>query len=258
MNAASERAGPGGALGAVFRRELAGYFATPVACVFLVVFLALAGALTFYLGSFYERGQADLQPFFVFHPWLYLFLVPAVAMRLWAEERRSGTIELLLTLPVTTPQAVLGKFFAAWVFLGIALALTFPIWITVNVLGDPDNGVIAASYLGSWLMAGGFLAVGACLSALTRNQVIAFVAGVVVCFVSLLAGYPLVLEAVRAILPAPIGPVAADAVAQLSFLTHFQAITRGVLDLRDLLFFVLTIAFWLYAGMVAVDLRKSD
>lgn len=239
------------ALRAVFRRELGGYFVTPVAYVFLVVFLALAGALTFYLGGFYERGQADLQPFFAFHPWLYLFLAPAVAMRLWAEELRSGTIELLLTLPVTTAQAVLGKFLAAWVFLGIALILTFPIWITVNFLGDADDGVIAASYLGSWLMAGAFLAVGACLSALTHNQVIAFVASVAVCFLLLLAGYPLVLETVRVV-----APWAAGAVAQLSLLTHFQAITHGVLDLRDLLFFALTIAFWLYAGVVAVDLRK--
>jgi ABC-2 type transport system permease protein len=178
----------------VFKRELASYFATPVAYVFIVIFLLLAGTFTFYLGNFYERGQADLQPFFNFHPWLYLFLVPAVGMRLWSEERKSGTIELLLTLPVTMWQAVVGKFLAAWAFIGIALALTFPIWITVNYLGSPDNGVIFASYVGSFLMAGAFLAIGSCISACTRNQVIAFILTVVVCFVFLLAGFPLVLN----------------------------------------------------------------
>lgn len=239
---------------AIARRELASYFATPVAYVFIVIFLALAGALTFYLGGFYERGQADLQPFFAFHPWLYLFLVPAVSMRLWSEERKSGSIELLLTLPVTMWQAVLGKFLAAWAFIGIALALTFPLWITVNYLGEPDNGVILASYLGSLLMAGGFLAIGACLSAVTRNQVIAFILTVVVCFLLLLAGFPLVLDFFRALLP----QVLVDAVAGLSFLTHFNAISRGVIDLRDLLFFVLTIGFWLVAGAVVIDLKKAD
>jgi len=239
---------------AIARRELASYFATPVAYVFIVIFLAMAGALTFYLGGLYERGQADLQPFFAFHPWLYLFLVPAVSMRLWSEERKSGSIELLLTLPVTMWQAVLGKFLAAWAFVGIALLLTFPMWITVNYLGDPDNGVIFASYIGSLLMAGGFLAIGACLSAATRNQVIAFILTVVVCFLLLLAGFPLVLDFFRALLPA----VLVDAVAGLSFLTHFNAISRGVIDLRDLLFFVLTIAFWLLASAVVIDLKKAD
>lgn len=239
---------------AVYRRELASYFATPVAYVFIVIFLALAGALTFYLGSLYERGQADLQPFFSFHPWLYLFLVPAVAMRLWAEERKSGTIELLLTLPITAAQAVLGKFLAAWVFIGIALALTFPIWITVNYLGAPDNGVIVAAYLGSWLMAGAFLAVGTCLSAVTRNQVVAFILTVLACFLLMLAGFPLVLNAFSGWAP----QAAVDAVAQLSFLTHFAAIAKGVLDLRDVLFFVLTIAAWLAACVVVLELKKAD
>ena len=239
---------------AIARRELASYFATPVAYVFIVIFLVLAGAFTFYLGGFYERGQADLQPFFSFHPWLYLFLVPAVAMRLWSEERKSGTIELLLTLPVTMWQAVVGKFLAAWAFLGIALALTFPIWLTVNYLGDPDNGVIVAGYLGSFLMAGAFLAIGACLSAATRNQVIAFILTAAVCFVMLLAGFPLVLDFVRAVAPQAV----VDAIASLSFLTHFAAITKGVIDLRDVLFFLLTIAFWLYASAVVIDLKKAD
>ena len=239
---------------AVFRRELASYFATPLAYVFIVIFLVLAGAFTFYFGNFYERGQADLLPFFEHHPWLYLFLVPAVAMRLWAEERKSGTIELLLTLPVTMWQAVLGKFFAAWAFIGIALVLTFPLWMTVNYLGDPDNGVILASYLGSLLMAGAFLAIGACLSAATRNQVVAFILTVSLCFVLLLAGYPIVTDAVRAVA----GPGIAGAIAELSFLTHFSAISRGVIDLRDLLFFLLTIGFWLYACALVIDLKKAD
>lgn len=239
---------------AVFRRELMSYFATPVAYVFMVIFLVLAGSLTFYLGKLFERGQADLQPFFNFHPWLYLFLIPAVAMRLWSEERKSGSIELLLTLPITMGQAVLGKFFAAWAFVGLALMLTAPVWITVNVLGDPDNGVIFASYLGSLLMAGSFLAIGACLSAATRNQVVAFILTVVVCFLLLLAGFPLVLDFIRAVF----GPLVADAISQLSFLTHFTAIAKGVLDLRDVMFFALTIGFWLYACAVVIDLKKAD
>jgi len=238
----------------LFKRELRSYFATPVAYVFIVIFLVLSGAFTFYLGGFYESGQADLRPFFTFHPWLYLFLVPAVSMRMWAEEGKSGTIELLLTLPVTTWQAVLGKFLAAWAFIGIALALTFPIWLTVNYLGSPDNGVIFASYLGSLLMAGAFLAIGSCLSACTRNQVVAFILTVVACFLLLLAGFPLVLDAVRAF--APQGVV--DAIASLSFLTHFAAISKGVIDLRDLLYFLLMIGFWLYASALIIEMKKAD
>jgi len=239
---------------AVYRRELASYFATPLAYVFIVIFLLLAGAFTFWLGGFYERGQADLAPFFNFHPWLYLFLVPAVAMRLWAEERRSGSIELLLTLPVRPGVAVLAKFLAAWTFVALALALTFPIWITVNYLGAPDNGAIVAGYIGSLAMAGGFLAIGSCLSAATRSQVIAFILTVVVCFVLLLAGYPLVLDAFRGWAPAPL----LDAVASLSLLTHFQAISKGVLDLRDGLYFAMTIGAWLYATTLVLELRKAD
>src|SRR5919198_4059386 len=175
----------------IFKRELAGYFATPVAYVFLVIFLALSGAFTFFVGNFFERGQADLQSFFTFHPWLYIVLIPALAMRLWAEERRSGTIELFLTLPIRMTEAVLGKFLAAWCFAGIALALTFPFWVTVNFLGRPDNGVILASYIGSWLMAGAMLAVGGCISAMTKNQVIAFVVTAAVVFVFTVAGSPI-------------------------------------------------------------------
>ncbi|TLY48913.1 MAG: ABC transporter permease [Gammaproteobacteria bacterium] len=239
---------------AVFKREFASYFATPVAYVFIVIFLLLAGVFTFYIGQFYERGQADLFPFFNFHPWLYLFLVPAVAMRLWSEERKSGTIELLLTLPLTMWQAVLGKFLAAWAFIGIALALTFPVWITVNYLGAPDNGVIFACYLGSFLMAGAFLAIGSCLSACTRNQVVAFILTVVVCFLFLLAGFPLVLNFFSAWAPQEL----VDAISGLSFLQHFAAIAKGVIDMRDIVYFLLAIAFWLYASAVVIDLKKAD
>ena len=238
----------------IAKRELAGYFATPVAYVFILIFLLLASAFTFYLGGFYERGQADLAPFFNFHPWLYLFLIPAISMRLWAEERKSGSVELLLTQPVTLWQAVLGKFLAAWAFTALALALTFPIWITVNYLGSPDNGVILAAYIGSLLMAGGFLAIGSCMSALTRNQVVAIILAVVDCFAFLLSGFPLVLDAFHAWAP----QVLIDAIASLSFLTHFEAISKGVLDVRDLLYFVLTMAFFLIATAIILDVRKSE
>jgi ABC-2 type transport system permease protein len=238
----------------IFRRELASYFATPVAYVFIVIFLVLASAFAFQLGGLYERGQADLKPFFDFHPWLYLFLVPAVAMRMWAEERNTGSIELLLTLPVTQNQAVLGKFLAGWAFLGVALALTFPIWITVNYLGDPDNGVILASYIGSLLMAGGFLAIGSAVSAATRSQVIAFIITVVICFGLLLAGHPLVLSVAKLVFPQWL----VDGVAALSFITHFTSIAKGVIDLRDLVFFGLLIGVFLYATSVVIDLKKAD
>src|SRR5919204_1295199 len=191
-------------VGIIMRRELRSYFATPLAYVFILIFLVLANLFAFKFGNLYERGQADLQPFFWFHPWLYLFLIPALSMRLWAEERKSGSIELLMTLPVTLWQAVLGKYFAAWIFTAIALALTFPIWITVNYLGSPDNGVIFAAYIGSLLLAGGFLAIGSCMSALTPHQGIAFILAVVVCFVFLLAGFPLVLDVFRAWAPQPL------------------------------------------------------
>lgn len=241
-------------LGVILKRELTSYFATPVAYVFIVIFLVMAGAFTFYLGNFYEREIADLQPFFQFHPWLYLFLVPAIGMRLWAEERKYGTVELLLTLPVTAGEAVVGKFAAAWLFVGLALALTFPIWITVNILGDPDNGVIVAGYLGSWLMAGGFLAISACLSAVTRNQVVAFIVAVVVCFGFLLSGLPMVLDVFRGWLPQPV----VDAVANLSFLSHFNSISRGVVDVRDLVYFGLVIGFWLFANRIVVEIKKAQ
>jgi ABC-2 type transport system permease protein len=241
-------------VGIIMRRELASYFATPLAYVFILIFLVLANAFTFYLGGFFERGQADLQVFFYWHPWLYLFLIPAVSMRLWAEERKSGSIELLMTQPVTLWEAVLGKYFAAWLFAGLALALTFPIWITVNYLGNPDNGTILAAYVGSLLLAGGYLAVGSCMSAVTNNQVIAFILGVVACFIVLLAGFPLVLDAFRGWAPQWL----VDAVASLSFLTHFDSIKKGVIDVRDLLYFGMLSAFFLLATSIALDLRKAQ
>lgn len=234
-------------------RELRGYFSTPLAYVFIVIFLAMTGWFTFYLGGFYERGQADLGPFFSFHPWLYLFLVPAITMRLWAEERKNGTVELLMTMPVTMVQAVAGKFLAAWLFTAVALALTFPMWITVNYLGDPDNGVIVTGYLGSLLMAGGFLAIGACISAANRNQVVAFIITVVVCFIFLLAGFPLVLDFFSG---AP--AIVVDTVAGLSFLTHFNSLSKGVIDLRDVVYFILVILAWLYASAIVLDLKKAE
>lgn len=238
----------------IMKRELYGYFSTPVAYVFIVIFLFLTGIFTFYLGSFYDSNQADLDPFFRFHPWLYLFLIPAISMRLWSEERKSGTIELLMTLPVSTIDAVLGKFLAAWCFSGIALAMTFPIWITVNYLGDPDNTVILASYLGSLLMAGGFLAIGSCISALTKNQVIAFVISVVICFLFILSGFPLVLDVFRSWAP----QVLINAISSISFMTHFDSITKGVIDIRDLIYYGVLIAYWLYANVVVIDLKKGS
>ena len=238
----------------IYRREMAGYFATPVAYVFIVIFLVLAGWFTFYPGGLYERGQADLSAFFNYHPWLYLFLVPAMAMRLWAEERKSGSIELLLTLPVSMIDAVVGKFLAAWSFTGLALVLTFPVWITVNYLGDPDNGVIVTGYIGSFLMAGGFLAIGSCVSAATRNQTVAFILTVVVCFVFLLIGEAAVLEFLDLLVPRAV----VDAIASLGFLTHFDSLSKGVLDLRDLLYFLMVIGFWLFANAVVIDLKKAD
>lgn len=238
----------------ICRRELAGYFATPLAYVFIVIFLVLAGVLTFFVGDFFERGQADLQSFFTFHPWLYLVLVPAVSMRLWAEERKSGTIELFLTLPIRLTEAVLGKFLAAWLFVGVALVLTFPFWLTVLFLGNPDNGVILASYLGSWLMAGAILAIGAAVSAATKNQVIAFVVTAALVFVLVAAGTQTVIGLFEGW--APEGLV--RAVAAASLFGHFTAITRGVVDLRDVFYFGSIMAAFLAANAVLVDLMKAE
>ncbi len=240
-------------IGPVFRRELRSYFATPLAAVFLVTFLFLAGLFTFNLGGLYERGQADLRPLLSALPWLYLFLVPAISMRLWAEERRQGTIELLLTLPITQGQAVVGKFLAAWAFCAIALALTFPFIITVNLLGQPDNGVIASGYLGALMVAGAFLAIGSALSAVTRNQVIAFVLAVAVCFLFAAASYPLVTDFLSRNTP-----ILAEIARRLAVLDRYQAFTRGIISARDIVFFASFIGFFLFLNTVLVDQRKTD
>jgi ABC-2 type transport system permease protein len=241
------------AVRAIFKREFNAYFATPLAYVFIVIYLFAMGAFTFYVGRFYENGIADLSVFFGYHPWLYLFLVPAIGMRLWADERRTGTVELLLTLPIPIWASVLGKFLAAWAFVGVALALTFPVWITVNYLGNPDNGVILASYAGSFLMAGGYLAISAAISASTSNQVIAFVVSVVICFLFTISGAALVLDFFQ--LWAPV--VLVNTISSFSFLTHFQAISNGVIDLRDLVYFASLIGLFLSINAVLIDLKKT-
>jgi len=232
----------------VMGRELASYFSTPVAAIFLLVFLALSAGMTFFLGGFFERGQADLTTFFTWHPWLYLILMPAIGMRLWAEERRSGTIELLMTLPVSTASLVIGKFLAAWMFAAIALALTFPLWLTVNYLGSPDNGVILASYLGSWLMAGAFLAVAALVSVFTRNQVIAFIVAAIVSFILVMLGSELVLSTLRGWLPDGF----VQWLSSMSFINHFGRLTRGVLEVGTLFFFgsLIVLCLWLNAQVL--------
>ena len=240
----------------ILKRELAGYFATPVAYVFIVIFLLLAGFFTFQLGNFFDdgNGQATLAPFFSWHPWLYLFLIPALSMRLWAEERKQGTIELLMTLPITLPQAVLGKFLAAWLFAGIALAGTFPMWITVNYLGEPDNGTIVAGYFGSFLMAGGFLAIGSCVSAITKNQVIAFVIAVFLSLGFLMLGFPPVVSVFADTLPGTL----VEALASFSFFTHFDGISRGLIELRDVVFYASLITVALFLNAVILDLKKAQ
>ena len=238
----------------IFKRELGAYFATPVAYVFIVIFLLLTGVFTFYVGGLYERNQADLEPFFRFHPWLYMLLIPAISMRLWSEERKSGTLELLMTLPVSLFEAVIGKFLAAWCFTAIALALTFPVWLTINYLGDPDNTVIATGYMGSLLLAGACLAIGSCISALTKNQVVAFVISFVICFAFNLSGFPIVLDLFSNWAPQAI----VDAISSFSFLAHFDSILKGVIDIRDIIYFASLIAFWLYANIVAIEAKKGS
>jgi ABC-2 type transport system permease protein len=239
---------------AVFKRELKSYFATPLAYVFLVIFLAAAGYLTFSKQGFFEARQADMQPFFVNLPWLFLFLVPATAMRLWAEERKVGSVELLFTLPITIPQAVIGKFLAAWAFLGIALALTFPMILTVAYLGDPDKGLIVTGYLGSFLMAGAFLAIGCFFSALTKSQVIAGVLAVVACAILVFAGMPTTLNYASTVLPA--GSV--SLLKAMSIQEHFESLQRGVVQFKDLAFFVILIVGWVAACTVVLDERKAS
>lgn len=241
------------AMRAVFQREFMGYFATPLAYVFIAIFLFAMGAFTFYIGGFFEAGQANLTVFFSFHPWLYLFLIPAIAMRLWAEERKSGTLELIMTLPIPLWASVVGKFLAAWVFAGVALVLTFPMWVTVNYLGSPDNGVILTSYLGSWLMAGAYLAIGSAISATTNNQVIAFVTTVVVCFLFTVAGHSMVIDLFRVWAPSWL----VGTVSSFSFLTQFDGLMKGVVDLRAIVFFVSLSALALYINIVVLDQKRA-
>src|SRR6266436_6676042 len=231
---------------AIAKRELTGYFSSPVAYVFIVIFLLLTGFFTFMAGNFFERGQANLDAFFMWHGWLYLFLVPCVGMRLWAEERRVGTIELLLTKPITAWQAILGKFLASWIFLGLALVLTFPVVITVNYLGSPDNGVILAAYLGSWLMAGAYLAISCITSAMTRNQVVSFIVSVVICLFLVLAGFTPIIR----LLEGWAWPWLVDTITSFSVITHFEGFQKGVLDSRDILFFLSLIGFSLFSTSV--------
>jgi ABC-2 type transport system permease protein len=235
----------------IAKRELGSYFTSPVAYVFLVIFLLLAGFFTFTAGQFFERGEASLGAFFSWHPWLYLVLVPAVGMRLWAEERRSGTIELLLTMPIAPWQAILGKFLASWVFLALALVLTFPVVITVNVLGSPDNGMVVAGYLGSFFLAGAYLALTCLTSALTRNQVVAFILSVVACLFLILAGFTPVTDLLSRWASANF----VDAVAAFSVITHFEGFQKGVIDSRDLAFFLSVIGFSLFATSVVLRSR---
>lgn len=233
----------------VFKREFLGYFRSPVAYVFLVVFLMAAVGLAFFVGRFFDAGQATLESFFLFHPWLFLFLIPAAGMRLWSEEKRTGTIELLFTLPLTTLDAVLGKYLAAWAFLCAAIALTFPMALTVGYLGDPDWGIILSSYLGSMLMAGSYLGICSLTSALTKNQVISFVLSVIVCLVLVFLGWSIFNELLEAYLP----QFLADVLANFSFITHYEPFTKGIVDPSDVVFFLSLTGFTLFLNVVALE-----
>ena len=237
----------------ITKRELISYFSTPVAYVFITIFLLLSGLFTFYLGNFFEIGQASLGSFFEWHPWLYLFLIPAITMRLWSEEKKSGTIELLTTLPVSTLNIVLGKFMASWLFTFLALILTFPMWITVNYLGNPDNGVIMASYIGSFLMAGGYLSIGIFISSLTKNQVIAFIVSVTVCFLFTVSGLPIVLD----FFSNWAGEAITDVIASFSFLANYSDISRGIIDFRTLVYFLSLIFLFLYLNVITLDNSRN-
>lgn len=238
---------------AIAKRELLSYFESPVAYVFMVVFLMLIGFLTFFVSHYYEAGQADLRPFFLWHPWLFLILVPAASMRLLAEERRSGTIETLLTLPVTMPQVILGKFIAAWLFLGLAIALTFPIVLTTAYLGAPDKGPVIGGYIGSVLLAGAYLSVGMLTSAMTRNQVVSFVLSVVICLFLLLAGWPPVTDLLIRWAPGWL----VNGVASFGFMPHYEAFQKGVLDIRDFAYYISVMVFMLFGTDLVLKNRRS-
>jgi ABC-2 type transport system permease protein len=251
-----EQPSGGGALSHILtiaKREFASYFASPVAYVFIVIFLLLSGFLTFMVAGFFSRGQSNLLPFFAWHPWLYLFLVPAVGMRMWSEERRLGTIELLLTMPITPWQAIVGKFLASWLILALALALTFPIVITVNYLGRPDNGVILTSYLGSLLLCGAYLSISAMTSAMTRNQVVSFILSLVICLFLILAGWPPVTN----LLTQWASPWLVETIAAFSVMTHFDSLQKGVIDSRDVMFFLSVIIFSLFTTSVIIRAHRA-
>jgi len=238
----------------IFRRELSTYFSTPLAYVFIVIFLGLSSSMAFFAGAFFSRNQADLTSFFTFLPWLFLIFAPAIAMRLWAEERKTGTIEMLMTLPVTTGEAVTAKFLAAWIFLLITLALTFPFWVTVNYLGNPDNAVVFGGYFGSWLMAGAFLGLCSCLSALTKNQVVAFILGAAGSFLFMMSGLTMVLSVFQGWAPTFV----VDLISSLSFITHFNGIAKGVIDLRSVIYFASFIVLALYLNTVIINFKKAS
>lgn len=238
----------------IARRELTGYFGTPIAYVFLIIFVVLSGVVTFHLGNFFARGSADLSSYFNYLPWLLLIFIPAVSMRLWAEERKSGTVELLMTLPVSPAEAVIGKWLAGTIFILVSLVATFPLWATVNVLGNPDNGVIAVSYLGALALAGVLLAIGSCISAFTKNQVIAFVVSVAVCFLVITSGTPIVLDTVRALAPKPV----VEIVSAMSGLTHYTGAIQGFVALSSVIYVVSMIVFWLFATVVVLTNKKAD
>ena len=241
----------------ITKRELGAYFSSPLAYVFLVIFLLLCGFFTFFvnsgMGTYFQYQDASLATFFVWHPWFYLFLVPAVGMRLWAEERRVGTLELLMTMPITPWQAIVGKFLASWLFLGLALLLTIPLWITTNYLGVPDNGVTFAAYLGSWLMAGAYLAVSCVTSAMTRSQVVSFILALVACLFLILAGFPPVIDFMSQVAK----PSVVSVVTSLSVMTHFYGFQRGVLDSRDVIFFLSVIVFSLFSTSVILRSHRA-
>ncbi len=238
---------------AIAKRELVSYFSSPVAYVFLVIFLLMTGFFTFMAGQFFLRGEASLISFFIWHPWLYLFLVPAAGMRLWSEERRLGTMELLLTMPIAPWHAIVGKFLASWLFLGLALLLTFPVWITVNYLGSPDNGVIVGGYVGSFLMAGAYLAITSMTSAMTRNQVISFIVSVVICLFLILAGWPPVTDLLNSLE----WTLVRDLAASMSVMTHFDGFQKGVIELRSLVYFAVVIGFCLFTTGVILRTHRA-
>lgn len=238
----------------IIKRELMSYFRSPVAYVFIVIFLISTTGATWYLGNFYQSNEASLEIFFFFHPWLYLILIPAVGMRLWSEDRRQGTIEILLTLPIHLVLVVMAKFLAAWIFIGVALALTFPMIVTTFYLGEPDSGVMLTGYLGSFLMGGAYLSITCFTSSLTKNQVISFITSFIICLILVLLGWGVLSRTLNDIFPMAV----ADMITQFSFSTHFNAIRRGMIDFRDVIYFLSIIAFMLLANVLVLENKKAN